>query len=275
MAVNHMGKRWLISLMFLVTSAAAGEDELERRVRILEQRLSSQALMEMMQQVGQLQREVQTLRGQVETLENTLRQLREGQKRQYLDLEGRLRRLEGGNAPSPEVSSGAPLIESPSMTDSSKPEGSAGEYQPKAVESVQPEVGLTPPSDQAKQAYRKAYNKLQAGHFDAAITAFTQFLQQYPRTTLSANAYYWLGEAYYVKRDFNAALESFRQVVEHFPSSLKVPDALLKMGFVAYEQGRWRKARSLLEDVIRRFPDTHAARLAKDRLQRMKQEGRT
>jgi len=264
-----------MALLFAVSTTWAGESELERRVRILEQRLSSRALMEMMQQVTQLQQEVQALRGQVETLENALKRAREGQKRQYLDLDGRLRRLEG-RAPASAAEGGdtastaPPPIPADAAVAAPSPAGSVE----KADASPQPAAALAPPSEKAKRHYRKAYEQLQAGHFDAAITAFTRFLQHYPRTTLSANAYYWLGEAYYVKRDFKAAREAFRQVVERYPSSLKVPDAQLKLGYVAYEQGRWKDARDILENVIRRFPNTHAAGLAANRLARMKREGK-
>jgi len=268
---------WVLATVILAVAPAwAGESDLERRVRILEQRLSSRALMEMMQQVDQLQREVQSLRGQVEALENTLAKLRKSQKQQYLDLDGRLRRLEGGEAV-PEEGSAAPVeAQPPSASQSVPSEQSTAMAQQKSgiLAPVKPNVVLVPPSEEQKKAYRQAYDKLQAGHFEAAIEAFTTFLQQTPQTTLSANAYYWLGEAYYVKRDFNAAQASFRQVVERFPSSSKVPDALLKLGYVAYEQGHWQDARSYLDQVIQRFPDTHASRLAAERLERMRREGR-
>ncbi len=273
MAVNDMPRGWLMAWVLVTSSVHAGESELERRVRILEQRLSSQALMEMMQQVNQLQQEVQALRGRVETLENVLKRIQDGQKRQYLDLDGRIRRLEG-REPAPVEEAGTPLEGQPPAVDTSVSGEPAAERPSVTVPPSHLAQAPIPPSEKAKQSYRKAYNQLQAGHFDAAITAFTRFLEQHPQTTLSANAYYWLGEAYYVKRDFNAARESFRQVVEHFPASLKVPDALLKLGYVAYEQGRWKEARSLLKDVIRRYPDTHAARLAANRLERMKREGK-
>ena len=40
--------------------------------------------------------EVQALRGQIEELQQQLEQAKQGQRSQYLDLDGRLNRLEGG-----------------------------------------------------------------------------------------------------------------------------------------------------------------------------------
>jgi len=274
MVAVDMRRGWLLSAMLATMPVWAGDDveRLERRVQVLEQRLSSQALMEMMQQVDQLQREVQSLRGQVETLENTLSRVRESQKQQYLDLDGRLRRLEGGQA----ASSDTPLAAEapPEPPREAVPPKVQPQQRVETPVAVQLGIELEPPGEEAKKEYRRAYDKLQAGHFDAAIQAFTGFLQHHPATTLSANAYYWLGEAYYVKRDFNAAGDAFRQVIEHYPASLKVPDALLKLGYVAYEQHQWKAAREFLEEVQRRFPDSRAAQLAAERLERMQQEGR-
>ena len=44
-------------------------------------------------------------------------------------------------------------------------------------------------------------------------------------------------------------------------------------GFIRYERKEWDLARQSLEEVVTRFPDSTAARLARDRLQRITQEG--
>ena len=52
-----------------------------------------------------------------------------------------------------------------------------------------------------------------------------------------------------------------------------MPDALLKMGFCNYELQRWDQARMALAKVQDEYPETTAARLAGQRLERMKSEG--
>lgn len=49
--------------------------------------------------------------------------------------------------------------------------------------------------------------------------------------------------------------------------------ALLKMGYCNYELERWDAARDALQRVQREFPETTAARLADQRLDRMREEG--
>ncbi|BCX88455.1 hypothetical protein MIN45_P0824 [Methylomarinovum tepidoasis] len=223
--------------------ALAGDEDLERRVRLLEQRLSSQALMDMLQRVDALQREVQALRGQVEALQHEVDRLRQS--------------APSGTAPAAVTSAPeAPPV--PPAAEAASPLAVEDQAQPADPEAI-------------RQAYRQAFDLLQAGHYDAAIDAFSTFLQRHPDSPLAPNAYYWLGEAYYVKRDFRAAADAFGQVVAHFPGSAKVPDALLKLGYIAEARGDRQAARRYLEKVRDTWPTAHAAKLAAERLARMEQ----
>ena len=53
---------------------------------------------ELVNQVSQLRAEVQELRGQIEQLQQQLEQAKQSQRSQYLDLDGRMNRMEGGGA---------------------------------------------------------------------------------------------------------------------------------------------------------------------------------
>ena len=76
------------------------------------------------------------------------------------------------------------------------------------------------------------------------MTAFKQFLQSYPQSSLADSAQYWLGESYYVTRDFQSAAASFQTVLDRWPDSRKAPDALLKLGYTQAELGRTAQART-------------------------------
>ena len=54
-------------------------------------------------------------------------------------------------------------------------------------------------------AYVQAFDVLKSGNYAAPIAGFKQFLATYPQSALADNAQYWLGEAYYVTRDFDNA----------------------------------------------------------------------
>jgi TolA-binding protein len=59
-----------------------------------------------------------------------------------------------------------------------------------------------------------------------------------------------------------------------YPQSNKLADAQLKLGFTHYELGQFDLARETLEQVARDHGGSAVARLAEQRLQRMRDEGR-
>ena len=98
---------------------------------------------------------------------------------------------------------------------------------------------------------------------------FKSFVAAYPSSPLASNAQYWLGEAYYVTRDYQSAIGAFQKVTTEYPDSRKAPDALVKIGFTQSALGRNGDAKVTLEDVVKRYPGTEAAQLATERLKRL------
>jgi tol-pal system protein YbgF len=246
----------------------ASQASLEQRLTRVERLLESRGLVEMLGELEQLRREVQDLRGQVELQANTLDNLQRRQRELYLDIDRRLHEVEAGAAPA-----------APAVSGGGESAGGMGVAPPPAPTQMpgaaRPSVAL-PAGDPAKerQAYEHALDVLKEGRYGEAAKAFRAFLDSYPQSRYAANAQYWLGEAYYVTREFETALEEFSKVVNEFPDSSKVADARLKMGFIEYELQRWPQARGTLEAVVADYPDSTAARLARDRLDRMRAEGR-
>jgi len=61
-------------------------------------------------------------------------------------------------------------------------------------------------------------------------------------------------------------------VLDKYPQSRKIPDALLKIGYCRYEMKLWDAAKAPLEQVISQYPDEPAAKLARQRLDKMATE---
>lgn len=130
-----------------------------------------------------------------------------------------------------------------------------------------------PDAHKAKAAYNQAY-KLLVNDPVSAVPAFRSFMSDHPEHELIANAQYWLGEALYAQKDYSGATEEFMRVLKNHKGSPKAPGAALKLGYSFYELRQWDFARRTLEDTVRFFPDTNAAKLAANRLERMKSEGK-
>jgi tol-pal system protein YbgF len=127
------------------------------------------------------------------------------------------------------------------------------------------------PQDE-KAEYDTALAILRDGRYSDAALAFKQLIASHPDGSYTDNAWYWLGETYYVTRDFDQAQAAFREVMTRFPQSAKLADSRLKLGFIYYEKQDWKAARTELEAVVNGWPASTAARLASERLARMKQE---
>jgi tol-pal system protein YbgF len=204
-----------------------------------------EAMADLLQQLETLQAEVRQLRGQIEVQGNEIERLKARQRDLLADMDRRISALEQRNAP------GASSTAAP-----------AG-----ATASTAPAV-----SAQEQQAYDAAFGLMKQGYYDRAAKGFRDFIAKYPQSALRDNAQYWLGQAYYVSRNFRQALVEFGKVVSDHPNSTKVPDAALKIGYSHYELGEWSKARDSLNQVVSRYPGTPAAKSAQQRLAQMKKE---
>jgi tol-pal system protein YbgF len=108
----------------------------------------------------------------------------------------------------------------------------------------------------------------------ASARGFREFLRDYPNGALAPNAWYWLGESYYVTQNYPIALQSFDTLLRDFPGSAKAPDALLKRGFAQVELGDARAGAATLNRVVNEYPGSDAARLATSRLRTLRLESR-
>src|SRR5687767_9249435 len=100
---TDMRSRLLLPLLLMASVASAPafaqRASLADRVATLEARAANnQANVDQLNQLSQLRSEIQALRAQVEELQQQNDQLRSTSKSQYLDLDGRINRLEGSGA---------------------------------------------------------------------------------------------------------------------------------------------------------------------------------
>jgi tol-pal system protein YbgF len=132
------------------------------------------------------------------------------------------------------------------------------------------EVSAPPPvvSD-VERAYNDAFQTLQAGDLNGARDKFLAFIKEHPRTTLSGNAQFWIGDIYFKKRQYEAAILAYEDVIKKYPDSNKVPDALLKQGLAFQELGDKIDAKIILENLIKKYPSTDQAKTAKSKLQNL------
>jgi tol-pal system protein YbgF len=247
-------------------------NDIDTRLGRVERVVSNQSLVDMSRRLDTLEGQLRELRGNTEMLQNGSEALRKQQRDLYADLEKRIATLEaalrvGGGA----AGGGTATAAGPGADGAGAALSAAG-----ALRAATPLAGgaESTASVDDQTAYTRAFDQLKSGEYRAAVTQFQSFMKNYPQSSLLDNAQYWIGEAYYVTRDYDLAAKAFKAVGERWPSSRKAPDALLKLGFTQFEQKHLGEARATLTEVTQRFAGTDAARLAAERLLKLPAEAR-
>lgn len=258
-----------------------GTGNLESRLSRVERLVDNQGLLDLANRVDALQREVQRLQGQIDEQQHAINEMgARGQRlaarppaaavapptaeaasdtRPPISAQPGEAIAQPRNAPATNEAMGAPEV------DATAPPGEP----PSRVAANAP---LPPLAADAGASYDAAFDALKTGKYDDAIAQFNDFLVTYPESSRADSAQYWLGEAYYVNKQYDPAITEYQKLITAYPDSQKVSQAMLKTGFCEAELGNREKARATLEEVKQRFPGTTSARMAEDRLQRLRLE---
>jgi tol-pal system protein YbgF len=230
--------------------------ETAERIGRVEESVRNIGVVELLRQIEGLNAEIARLRGQIEVLGNQNEQIQKRQRDFYLDLDSRLKRVEGA----PAGAQGATAAGSPAVAAS---QAAAPAPEPAAA-------ALKGPSkeEQAREAkaYDAASSLFRKNDFASAADAFRAFLKDFPQSALAPNATYWIGICQANLKDFKGALTTQEGLIARYPQSPKAPDALLAIAAVQSEQGDAGSARNTLEDIIARYPASEAAGKARARL---------
>lgn len=190
------------------------------------------SLLEMNAQIEGLRTELAKMRGQNEQLARDVAELQRKQVDLSQGLDERLRKME----PQKVMLDGKEVLVGPDET---------GEY----------ELAMT--------AVRSA-------DFTAAADALLAFQRRFPTSAYGDSVRFWLGNAYYGKRDYKNAVQVFRAFVAAAPEHPRAPEALLSLANCQIELKDIKTGRNTLGELIRAYPKSEASRAAKERLASLK-----
>lgn len=190
------------------------------------------SLLEMNAQIDELRTDMAKLRGQNEQLARDIAELQRKQVDLSQGLVERLRKME-----------------------------------PQSVALDGQEVLVSP--DEMRE-YDLAMAAVRSADFAAAANALTAFQRRFPTSAYGDSVRFWLGNAYYGKRDYKEAIAVFRAFIAAAPSHPRAPEALLSLANCQVELKDVKAARRTFEDLIKTYPKTEASRAAKERLASLK-----
>ena len=131
-----------------------------------------------------------------------------------------------------------------------------------------PAAPESPGVENEASAFRSAYKVFLNGNYDRASVEFRRFVTNYPSTTLTPQAYYYLGESLYVQKQYDPAKQALQQVLSNYPSSKYRSHALYKLGQIMLETDQRSKAQELWNTIIQDYPDSPESTQAKEQLKK-------
>ena len=121
--------------------------------------------------------------------------------------------------------------------------------------------GITP-----AELFAQATADYQRGRYDLSRQGFEDYVEKFPRTDLSDDALYWVGECWSAQKKPREAIAAFDKLFRSYPQSDKAPAAHLKKGIAHLELGEKAQAMVELNFVVNQFPGSDEAKSARQRL---------
>ena len=208
--------------------------------------------------LAELEQALQSLTGRVEELSHNTDLIKDRLDKLVSDVDTRLTALEqqrGGPGPTAaarEPSTGAPPPASvPAQSGLGAPPAPLGTLPQEAASSIKPPL----PEGTPKQQYDYATALItKEQNFPEAERALKAFIAAHPTDALTPNAYYWLGETYYVRKDYQQGAFTFAEAFQKFPKAAKAPDSLFKLGLSLAQLKQTKEACTAYGRLLDNFP---------------------
>jgi len=113
------------------------------------------------------------------------------------------------------------------------------------------------PEGTARQQYKYAFGKLKTRNYVEAENALRIFVDRHPDDPLAGNAMYWMGETYYVRKQYSEAARIFLDAYQRFPKGNKAPDNLFKLAKSLSQIGEDKFACTTYVELVKTFPSAN------------------
>ncbi len=228
----------------LLAELKKNQQALEQRFTAVEAVIKGQGLMDILGQIERLNQDLNQVKGQLEVATHNINTAQQRQRDLYGDVDGRLRKLEGGSTQSVTISGDAPAAAPAPGANAASAASAANE---------------------AKD-YASAQALSSSGKYREAFDAYEKFLQTYPNSSIVPDAQYSLGYTQFSLKNYKAAIATQQKLIKQYPDSPKVPDAMFNMANSQIQLADIAGAKKTLRSLLNLYPNSDVAPSAKRRL---------
>jgi tol-pal system protein YbgF len=117
-----------------------------------------------------------------------------------------------------------------------------------------------------QKLYDDAQIDFKGKQYDEAKKKFEKFTNDFPKHTLTPNAFFWIGETFYAEKKYEDAILAFENFLKKYPSHDKAKGAMLKQAYSFIEIGDKKTGKVILERIIEKYPQSAEAELAEKKI---------
>ena len=147
-------------------------------------------------------------------------------------------------------------------------EATESEGEQVSVPSPEPPLPINP-GISPQRLYDNAWADYSTGQWSLAIAGFDTYIKTFPRSDLTDDAQFYIGETHYNDGRFADAILAYDEVIVNYSEGDAVPEAQYKKGLALDRLGDTDQARDTFQSVLDSFPDSRMAALALQALNRL------
>jgi tol-pal system protein YbgF len=135
------------------------------------------------------------------------------------------------------------------------------------IDNNEDEVKKTFNENDAQSLFDKSFTYLRSSKLENAERGFTKFITTHKDHPLIGNAYYWLGETYFIRKDYKQAGANFVKSYKESPTGAKSYEALIKLATSFSHLDKKKEACSVISKL-----NSLESKLSNNLKQRIKEE---
>lgn len=115
------------------------------------------------------------------------------------------------------------------------------------------------PINPVKEEFDVAFGYFRQKEYETAEKSFAAFLQKNPRSKMTADATYYLGESFFQRNRPREAAEQYLKISTQYSNSQRAPDAMLRLGQSLNLLGAKEQACATFAEIPHKYPNAAAS----------------